>query len=696
MLFRNKRARNFLGVLIVLASYGLSADGMEGEERPFKRPREEDKEEREVAPEPEQAPFGSRNASEIQTRSTVPLIFFGERFVPVHVYELGKAPQLYDSVLPQAWPPPSEIHFLADPIRNRENTEEDGSNACEYLLEAARRGHLDVMEVLVGRGSVDVNACTSEGLTAMHMAAEGGHVPVIEWLREQHVAMDARDRLGQIPLDYAVRRRRWLAVACLLRHAEQSIYDNQLRILLDNAVEQGHLETIEWLIFRGIPLDRDGQQIQRIVEKLKEKELTLFASVILGGNKTASEVRCEISRLILDSVSVNALSDEGNRALVMSLRRERCAEEELPRTEAEFLLSNEPIELKDHLTSNPCKEFILSVHGAPFMRIKNPKNESLQLSSSRVFVPPPILRGSNESGPCPWPPAVLGGGVSVELEAAFEKIFEKINELNRSFILMVTLGQKERVDQFIKESKCYISSYAFKQALIRAAVAGNIELWLSLYQAVKDLRIPATVSIVRESFMWMDEQSQSNFMKEALMRVAAADNIELFFSLYQAVKDLQLPATVSIIMVQESLALMDQQRQFDFMIALVKHDLSTNKVVESWELPKVKEAQCNALWYVARAIERGHLDIAKLFLCEIVDINVPDEHGNTLLHCAVYYRHLPIAKLLVEAGAIVNACNKWGETPLDLANESYHILKAYLQAPKEQHSYNPFTHLPEL
>ncbi|GBM04167.1 Integrin-linked protein kinase [Araneus ventricosus] len=47
------------------------------------------------------------------------------------------------------------------------------------------------------------------------------------------------------------------------------------------------------------------------------------------------------------------------------------------------------------------------------------------------------------------------------------------------------------------------------------------------------------------------------------------------------------------------------------------------------------------------------------------DINAVNEHGNTPLHYACFWGYQAIAEDLINNGALVAICNKYGETPLD-------------------------------
>ena len=65
------------------------------------------------------------------------------------------------------------------------------------LIEAALDGHADAVRVLISRGT---NTKPCNGSTAIHVAAQEDHVPVIELLISKGAMIDARGKLGQTPL----------------------------------------------------------------------------------------------------------------------------------------------------------------------------------------------------------------------------------------------------------------------------------------------------------------------------------------------------------------------------------------------------------------------------------------------------------------------------------------------------------------
>jgi ankyrin repeat protein len=65
--------------------------------------------------------------------------------------------------------------------------------------------------------------------------------------------------------------------------------------------------------------------------------------------------------------------------------------------------------------------------------------------------------------------------------------------------------------------------------------------------------------------------------------------------------------------------------------------------------------------------ESQMLQAAKYLLGKGADVNAVDALGNTALHYAAYHRRDTIVQLLADRGARLDVKNKWGETPLFLA-----------------------------
>lgn len=76
------------------------------------------------------------------------------------------------------------------------------------LATAAAGDNLPGMAFLVD-ARLNVNAVNSDGMQVVHLAAYGARYPVLQWLVEQGVDLQARDRWGRRPLDVAIDSKRY-------------------------------------------------------------------------------------------------------------------------------------------------------------------------------------------------------------------------------------------------------------------------------------------------------------------------------------------------------------------------------------------------------------------------------------------------------------------------------------------------------
>lgn len=90
-------------------------------------------------------------------------------------------------------------YFLPEPFPILSATDDEGRSAIHY---AAWGGYVRVMEFLLAHGA-DIHAKDQYGQEAIHGASWQGHLPLIKYLRRQGVEVDTKDEAGRNPLHYA-------------------------------------------------------------------------------------------------------------------------------------------------------------------------------------------------------------------------------------------------------------------------------------------------------------------------------------------------------------------------------------------------------------------------------------------------------------------------------------------------------------
>ena len=124
----------------------------------------------------------------------------------------------------------------------------DGRTA---LSRAARKGHKDTVELLLGTSKVDVDTKYSSGLTALMLAAEIGHKDTVEVLLSVGKAdVDAKSEFGWTPLMWAADNGHKDTVEVLLGigKADVEAKSNNGSTALAWAARAGHKDTVELLL----------------------------------------------------------------------------------------------------------------------------------------------------------------------------------------------------------------------------------------------------------------------------------------------------------------------------------------------------------------------------------------------------------------------------------------------------------------
>lgn len=116
------------------------------------------------------------------------------------------------------------------------------------LLKAADNGDAEWLEVLCNQEGVDLYEKDSTGRTALHYAAEGGHISCIECLLNHGMNIDVGDRNKWTPLHYAASVNQFAAVKRLVdRGADIDAETIAKYTPISLAAEDGYNKIVEFL-----------------------------------------------------------------------------------------------------------------------------------------------------------------------------------------------------------------------------------------------------------------------------------------------------------------------------------------------------------------------------------------------------------------------------------------------------------------
>ncbi|XP_064646952.1 death-associated protein kinase 1-like isoform X2 [Lineus longissimus] len=126
-----------------------------------------------------------------------------------------------------------------------------GKNGETALHMAAGGGHVDIIEYLKEKG-VDLAATDKHGDDAIYWAARQGHMDVIEYLKEQGVSLDTQNKAGEGAIHVAARygHKQVIELLCDAK-ADVNLTDKDGETALHNAVSRGHLDSMRVLLHHG-------------------------------------------------------------------------------------------------------------------------------------------------------------------------------------------------------------------------------------------------------------------------------------------------------------------------------------------------------------------------------------------------------------------------------------------------------------
>lgn len=119
------------------------------------------------------------------------------------------------------------------------------------LIYAASKGHLDVVKFLVDKGA-DVNAREENGLTPLIMAAGLDQIDIVKILVDKGADVNAKDNKGRTPLMFAAGGQLNIVKFLVDKGADVNARSKSGRVTpLKQAVQENHLDVVEFLRQHG-------------------------------------------------------------------------------------------------------------------------------------------------------------------------------------------------------------------------------------------------------------------------------------------------------------------------------------------------------------------------------------------------------------------------------------------------------------
>jgi ankyrin repeat protein len=494
--------------------------------------------------------------------------------------------------------------------------DDEGQTPLQRALEGQRKGHLDIVRLLLDHGA---NMHDSHISALLHLAAYKGHLELARTLTERKANVNALDDEGSTPLHQASQGSRsgnpdivQLVRFLLDEGADIHVRDNRGNTPLHFAASRGHLEVTRILLELKADADSLNSEgltpLQRASEGPREGYLAIFqlfldhgANVNVHDNRgstllhfAASEDHLEVARMLLErKANVNALDDEGSTPLHQASQSSRSGDPDIVQLVRLLLDDGADIHARDNRGNTP-------LHFAASRGHLEVARMLLELKAD--------VNALNNEGLTP-------------LHLAFYAPWKNPDIMR----LLLDHGADANVHDKSGNTLFHV-----------AASKGDVKLACVLLERIAEV-----------------VNSQNDDGSTAFLLALRSENLDVARLLLDHNPDVHARDVRGYTPLHFAV----RNGHLDICRILLERNAEVNSQNDDGSTAFLL------------ALRSENLDVARLLLDHNPDVHARDVRGYTPLHFAVRNGHLDICRILLERNAEVNSKTHYGSTPLHFASE---------------------------
>jgi len=556
--------------------------------------------------------------------------------------------------IPEAWP---NMSFFEHPYREKDQlpdnqiiyTLTESVEPPYSLQEAAAIGDLDLVKLLIEKGT-NVDAVEDSFFkTALHRAVISGHKDVVEFLLSK--GADVNDFSGTreaTPLHWAiVNNRREIAELLIVKGANINTHNNAGQTPLDIAFSRDYKDIAELLLSKGADVDSIDNKgdtllyraIQNDQKDIVELLIDKGADINAKNNKGQTPLDIAISQNSMDIIEL-FISKNAISSLHIAVQLGAIASIKT------FIENGTDINLKDDRGCTPL--YYAVVHAKKdIVRLLVAEGADVNLMPKNNYS---LLRLAVWNKDIDTVKLLVDKGLKADVK--------DIDGLT-AFRVAALQGSRDIVEFFLSKG-------AQIPAFHLAACMGDVSQVKTFVEQKADINI-------KDEFGWtplywatsLGQTEVAKFLVSKGADVNAKDSSNRT-PLHQAVVTGNEKLAELFIANSADINAKNNYGQTPLYTAVIMGQTSLVELLFK-KGADLQSSTTRGQTLLSLGISRGNIEIVELLINNGADINSRDSYGQTPLHSAARVGDVNIVKLLISKGANINAMNKWNRTPLDLA-----------------------------